>query len=206
MKVKRTSIADLIRPLRDAKERERERDKEREMGRGARSVEDANISNDATTTEGNVSTSHHLVVDGRGMTRAPVTTLTRMTLPSETSSSDLTIATSHDLTTATLSNMGEDAVFFLPGHTTSPVVTSPVVERESSGMLMKGQFGGTLFGERRLKVTTRSLREGKSQSLILLTGSEPEDKDDTHCKVSLTGHAKIYLPTEYDSGSWFTGS
>ncbi|TNN40673.1 hypothetical protein EYF80_049167 [Liparis tanakae] len=39
-----------------------------------------------------------------------------------------------------------------------------------------------LCGERRLKVTKRSLREGKSQSLILLTGLEPEDKDDTHSK------------------------
>lgn len=187
MKVKRTSIADLIRPLREAKERERERDKEREMGRGARSVEDANMSNDATTTEGNVATSHHLVLDGGGMT-APATTLTRMTLPSESTSSYLTIATGHDLTTATLSNMGEDAVIYLPGHTTIPVVTSPVVEQENSGKLMKEQSGGTLLGERRLKVTKRSLREGKSQSLILLTGSEPEDKDDTHCKVSLVGH------------------
>lgn len=185
MKVKRTSIADLIRPLREAKERER--DKEREMGRGAMSVEDANISNDATTTEGNVATNHHLAVDGRGMT-APVTTLTRTTLPSEMASSYLTIASSHDLTTATLSNMGEDAVFFLPGQTTIPVVTSTVVEQERSGMVMKEQFGGTLFGERRLQVTKRSLREGKSQSLILLTGSESEDKDDTHCKVSLIGN------------------
>lgn len=189
MKVKRTSIADLIRPLREAKERERERerDKEREKVRGARSVEDANVSNDAATTEGTISTSHHLVGDARG-TMAPAKTLTTMT-PSETAPSYPTIATSPDLTTATLSNREEEAVPVLPGRTPSPVVTSPLTEQERSGVLMKEmKLGGTPYGERRLKVTKRSLREGKSQSLILLTGLEPEDKDDTHSKVSLTIH------------------
>lgn len=181
MKVKRTSIADLIRPLREAKERERERDKEREKGRGARSVEDANISNDAATTEGTVATIHRLAGDAEGTT-APASTLTTMTPPSNTTPSCPTIVTSHDLTTATLSNLEEEAVFVLPGGTANPVVTFPVTEQES----MKEQLGGTPYGERRLKVTKRSLREGKSQSLILLTGSEPEDKDDTHSKVSLT--------------------
>ncbi|KAI3371792.1 hypothetical protein L3Q82_024346, partial [Scortum barcoo] len=183
VKVKRTSIADLIRPLREAKERERERerDKEREKVRGARSVEDANVSNDAATTEGTISTSHHLAGDVRGM-MAPAKTLTTMTPPSETAPSFPTIAESPDLTTATLSNLEEEAVPVLPGRIPSPVVTFPLTEQERSGM----NLGGTPYGERRLKVTKRSLREGKSQSLILLTGLEPEDKDDTHSKLSPT--------------------
>ncbi|XP_070687396.1 capping protein, Arp2/3 and myosin-I linker protein 2 [Pempheris klunzingeri] len=183
VKVKRTSIADLIRPLREAKERERERerDKERERGRGARSVEDANVSNDAATTEGTVATSHHLAGDAKG-TMAPAKTLTTMTPPSETAPS-YPIVTSPDLTTATLSNLEEDAVPVLPGRTPSPVVTSPLTEQERSGVPMKEmKLEGTPYGERRLNVTKRSLREGKSQSLILLTGLEPDDKDDTHSK------------------------
>ncbi|XP_044049141.1 capping protein, Arp2/3 and myosin-I linker protein 2 isoform X3 [Siniperca chuatsi] len=182
VKVKRTSIADLIRPLREAKERERERDKEREKGRGARSVEDANVSNDAATTEGTVATSHHLAGNVRG-TMVPAKTLTMMTPPSETAPSYPTIATSPDLTTATISHLEEETVPVLPGRTPSPVVTSPLTEQERSGVLMKEiKLGGTPYGERRLKVNKRSLREGKSQSLILLTGLEPEDKDDTHSK------------------------
>ncbi|TMS05221.1 Capping protein, Arp2/3 and myosin-I linker protein 3 [Larimichthys crocea] len=184
VKVKRTSIADLIRPLREAKERERERerDKEREKGRGARSVEDANISNDAATTEGTVATSHHLAGDVREM-MPPAKTLTTTTPPSETTPSYPTVTTSSDLTTATLTNLEEEAAPVLPGRTPSPVVTSPLTEQERSNMLMKEmKLGGTPYGERRLKVTKRSLREGKSQSLILLTGLEPEDKNDTHSK------------------------
>lgn len=169
MKVKRTSIADLIRPLREAKERERER--EREKGREARSVEDANLSNDATTTEGTIATTQHLTDDVRGM-MAPA--LTTATTPNETIPTRHSITTSHDITSTTmLPNLEEEAVF-VPG------VTSPQTEQEN--------LGGTPYGERRLRVTKRSLREGKSQSLILLTGLEPEDKDDTHSKVSLVIH------------------
>lgn len=185
MKVKRTSIADLIRPLREAKERERERerDKEREKERGARSVEDANISNDAATTEGTVATGHRLAGDAREV-MAPANTLTMTTPPSETAPSYPTIATSPDLMSATLSNLEEKVV-----RTPSPVVTSPLTEQEMSGVLMKEmKLGGTPYGERRLKVTKRSLREGKSQSLILLTGLEPEDKDNSQSKVSVTLH------------------
>jgi len=182
VKVKRTSISDLIRPLREAKERERERerDKEREKGRGARSVEDANVSNDAATTEGTVVTGHHLAGIARG-TMAPAMTLTMTTPSSETTSSFPTIATSPDPTAATLSNLEEEALPVSPGGAQSPVVTSPLAEQERSGVKEI-----KLCGERRLKVTKRSLREGKSQSLILLTGLEPEDKDDTHSKVSLS--------------------
>ncbi|KAM7413820.1 hypothetical protein PAMA_018894 [Pampus argenteus] len=188
VKVKRTSIADLIRPLREAKERERERerDKEKEKERGARSVEDANVSNDAATTEGTVATSHHLADDARE-TVAPAKTLATTTLPSETTPPYPTVTTTPDLAAAAmLSNLQEEAVTSLPvlsGLTASPVVTSPLTEEERSSMLMKEmKMGGTPYGERRLKVTKRSLREGKSQSLILLTGLEPEDKDNTHSK------------------------
>ncbi|XP_034389859.1 capping protein, Arp2/3 and myosin-I linker protein 2 isoform X3 [Cyclopterus lumpus] len=184
VKVKRTSIADLIRPLREAKERERERerDKEREKGRGARSVEDANVSNDAATTEGTVVTGHHLAGVARG-TMAPAKTLTTTTPSSETTPSYPTVATSPDPTAATLSNLEEEALFVSPGRTPSPMGTSPLTEQERSGVQMKEmKLGGTPYGEMRLKVTKRSLREGKSQSLILLTGLEPEDKDDTHSK------------------------
>ncbi|KAM7396101.1 hypothetical protein PAMP_019170 [Pampus punctatissimus] len=188
VKVKRTSIADLIRPLREAKERERERerDKEKEKERGGRSVEDVNVSNDAATTEGTVATSHHLADDARE-TVAPAKTLATTMLLSETTPSYPTVNTTPDLAGATLSNLQEEAVTslpVLPGQTASAVVTSPLTEEEQSSMLMKEmKMGGTPYGERRLKVTRRSLREGKSQSLILLTGLEPEDKDNTHSKA-----------------------
>ncbi|XP_035498604.2 capping protein, Arp2/3 and myosin-I linker protein 2 isoform X2 [Scophthalmus maximus] len=184
VKVKRTSIADLIRPLREAKERERERerDKDREKERGARSVEDANVSNDAATTEGIVATGHQLVGDARdGM--APANTLTTTTPPSETAPFHPTAATSPDHITATLSKLEEEAIQASSGPTPSPVVTCHLTEPERSGVLMKEtRMGGTPYGERRLKATKRSLREGKSQSLILLTGLEPEDRDNTQSK------------------------
>ncbi len=188
MKVKRTSIADLIRPLREGKERERERDKEKEKGKGARSVEDANVCNDATT-EGTVSSSHCLADDARA-TMASAKTVTTMKPPSETTSSYPVITTNPDFTNTMLSNLEEVAVPFLPVRTPSPVATSHfLTDQERSGVLVKDiNLGGTPFGERRLKVTKRSLREGKSQSLILLTGLEPEEKDETHSKVSLTRH------------------
>lgn len=176
MKVKRTSIADLIRPLREAKERERERDKEREKERGARSVEDANISNDATTTEGIPATSHHLAGDVREK-RSPAQTLTMTMPPSETTPLYPTITTSPDLTTTVLSNLEEEAAPVLPARMPSPVVTRTLTGQDK-------QLVGTPYGERRLKVTKRALREGKSQSLILLTGLETDEKD-TPTKVSL---------------------
>lgn len=177
MKVKRTSIADLIRPLREARERERERerDKEREKERGEKSVENVNISNDATTTEGTVTTSHHLAGDTKEK-MAPAKTLTMTTLSSETAATCPTITTSRNLNTSALSNLEEVTAPILPACTPSAVVISPLTK----------QLGHTLYGKRRLKVTERSLREGKSQSLILLTGLEPEDKDNTPIKVSLT--------------------
>ncbi|XP_026222298.1 capping protein, Arp2/3 and myosin-I linker protein 2 isoform X2 [Anabas testudineus] len=183
VKVKRTSIADLIRPLREAKERERERekDKEREKERGAKSLEEANISDHATTTEVNVATSDHLASDVRE-TMLPAHTFT-ITPPSETSSSYSTITTSPDVTTAMLSNLEEEVVPVLPIHSPIPLITSPLTEQDKSGVLMKEmKLAGTPHREKQLKVTKRSLREGKSQSLILLTGLEPEDKDNAQIK------------------------
>ncbi|KAM3850423.1 uncharacterized protein ACN63O_019687 [Diretmus argenteus] len=185
-KVKRTSIADLIRPLREAKERERERErereKEREKERGTRSVEDVNVSNDAAVTEGNVATGHHLPGKRRDK-MAPTAAVTTSMPPSDATPPSPSTVTP-DLATAVVLNPEEEAVTSLPvrlGHTpslatTSPVTTSPAEqEKEKKG-------GGTPHGERSLKVTKRSLREGKSQSLILLTGLEPEDKDNAHSK------------------------
>uniref|UniRef100_A0A665UXG4 Capping protein regulator and myosin 1 linker 2 n=1 Tax=Echeneis naucrates TaxID=173247 RepID=A0A665UXG4_ECHNA len=178
LKVKRTSIADLIRPLREAKERERERerDKEREKERGARSVKDANISNDAVITEGTLATNNHLAADAREAIAA-ANTLPMPTRPSETTAFSPTIVTTPDCKNAALSNTEEEAGYL------SPVVTSPLTKQERGAVLRKElKLGGTPYGERRLSVTKRSLREGKSQSLILLTGLEPEDKDNMHSK------------------------
>ncbi|XP_028286745.1 capping protein, Arp2/3 and myosin-I linker protein 2 isoform X2 [Parambassis ranga] len=173
MKVKRTSIADLIRPLREARERERERERDMERGKekGEKSVKNVNISHDATTTEGTVTTSHHLAGDMREK-MAPAKTLTMITLSSETIATCPTITTSHNLDNSALSNLEEEAAPILPACTPCAVVFSPLTE----------QLGHTPYGERRLKLTERSLREGKSQSLILLTGLEPEDKDNTPIK------------------------
>lgn len=166
MKVKRTSIADLIRPLREAKERERERerDKEREKERGTRSVEDANVSNDATTTEGT-----------QAQVMAPASTLATTSPPSEGTPSFPATAPAPD-------HVVEGGAPGSPGQTPSSGATPAVNEPERSRLLMKDMKQG---GERRLKVK-RSLREGKSQSLILLTGLEPEDKESPHSQVSLS--------------------
>ncbi|KAM4618957.1 capping protein, Arp2/3 and myosin-I linker protein 2 isoform 3-T3 [Polymixia lowei] len=192
-KVKRTSIADLIRPLREAKERERERErereKEREKERETRSVEDVNVSNDAAVTEGTVAASDRLPGDRRDET-AHAMTVTATTPPSEAARPSPAAATSPDLASA-LSSLGEEVATSLPvqpDHTPSPVAAPPAMtpstEQEKSRLPEKERRkgGGTPDGERRLKVTRRSLREGKSQSLILLTGLEPEDKDTAHSK------------------------
>lgn len=172
MKFKRTSIADLIRPLRETRERDREREKEREKGRWAKSLEDTNISNDATTTEGTVVTNH--LASSVGGTTVPGNTLTTTMLPSETTLPYSTSIMSHDLTTAMLSSLEEEAAYILPGGTTCPVFSSHITEQGRSG---------TSPRKRRIKLAKRLLRESKSQSLILLTGSKAEDKDHIHSKV-----------------------
>ncbi|XP_029952868.1 capping protein, Arp2/3 and myosin-I linker protein 2 isoform X2 [Salarias fasciatus] len=159
VKVKRTSIADLIRPLREAKERERERErgKEREKERGPRSVEDANVSNDAAVTEGTIAASLPLAGDAKEKM------VTATTPPSDTTPSFPAVTTSPERTAAPPCDADE-------GGGPGPGRTRP-----------ETPSGKSPFGERKLKVA-RTLREGKSQSLILLTGLEPEDKDGTPSK------------------------
>ncbi|KAK6320243.1 hypothetical protein J4Q44_G00093500 [Coregonus suidteri] len=150
-KVKKTSIADLIRPLREAKEREREKEREKEKGKleeesGAKatSVNDS----DATTT----------VRAAEDNTMAPAP-------PSDVPSVPTSLPTS--------TPAQEEVTSVSPSALTPSPIISPVggflAEREKSRTLEKSK---TPDGERRLKATRRSLREGKSQSLILLTGLE----------------------------------
>ncbi|CDQ68181.1 unnamed protein product [Oncorhynchus mykiss] len=149
-KVKKTSIADLIRPLREAKEKEKEseRDKkgklEEERGAKATSVNDS----DATTT----------VRAAEDNTMAPAT-------PSDVATTSASLPTS--------AYAQEKGTSMSPSALTPSPVISPIggflVEREKSRTLEKSR---TPDGERRLKATRRSLRDGKSQSLILLTGLE----------------------------------
>lgn len=172
MKVKRPSIADLIRPLREAKERERDREREREKGTWAKSVEDANLSTDATDTEGSAATSLRLAGDPTG-TAAPANTLTTAMLPSETTPSYATSA----------SNQEEEARFIWPTQSVHPAVGPTETDQGRNKTLRKERGAGLFSEERRAKITKRFLREGKSQSLILLTGSEPEDTDHVDSKV-----------------------
>uniref|UniRef100_A0A672ZKB3 Capping protein regulator and myosin 1 linker 2 n=1 Tax=Sphaeramia orbicularis TaxID=375764 RepID=A0A672ZKB3_9TELE len=181
VKVKRTSIADLIRPLREAKERERERerDKEREKERGPRAVDDANVCNDAATTEGTAAPSR-LTGDVRAM--APAKTLTTTTPSSEaTPPHPATSSTPEPAAAAAHTGLQEETVSSLP------VLPGP--ER----MMMEMKVGGTPFGERRLKVTKRSLREGKSQSLILLTGLDMHFKHASENTPSFEQRLQVML-------------
>lgn len=166
MKVKRTSIADLIRPLREAKERDKDR--------GARSVEDANLCNDAIITEGIGAGS----AGGAGGVTAPAETLPTTMPPRKTTPSPVTITTSPDIPSTTLPGLDKEG---------AAVLSLPPPEEEV-------QAGRKLSGERRLRVAKR-LREGKSQSLILLTGSEPEDKDNTASKVREAVHTHVHTST-----------
>ncbi|XP_024001613.2 neurofilament heavy polypeptide, partial [Salvelinus sp. IW2-2015] len=157
-KVKKTSIADLIRPLREAKEKEKERERdkkgkfEEERGAKATSVNDS----DATTT----------VRAAEDNTMAPAT-------PSDVATTSASLPTS--------ARAQEKVTPMSPSALTPSPVISPIggflVEREKSRTLEKSR---TPDGERRLKATRRSLRDGKSQSLILLTGLE--DGTATHGK------------------------
>ncbi|XP_038157070.1 capping protein, Arp2/3 and myosin-I linker protein 2 [Cyprinodon tularosa] len=168
VKVKRSSIADLIRPLRETKDRDRDREREKE--RWKVSEEDANICNDATTTEGTVAPGCHLA-DVVRETVPPAESLST-TQSSGTTPPYPTVATSPGLTTAVVAEL-EEAAAPVPPPRLSPtpaIFTTPAVPER--------QPGDPSCGERRLRVTKR-LRENKSQSLILLTGIEAEDKDNT---------------------------
>ncbi|KAF7648326.1 hypothetical protein LDENG_00158240 [Lucifuga dentata] len=103
------------------------------------------------------------------------------TPPSETTP---TSAMTPDLTATSPSNTDTDAVTsppMLPSHTPSPVAT-PVMTAAATEQERSSVGGETQPDGRRLKVMKRSLREGKSQSLILLSGVESEDKQNTHSK------------------------
>lgn len=179
MKVKRTSISDFIRPLCEVKEKERGKKKDKE--RGTESVEDNNVCHDATITE--EATSRNLTGDGKDTTASTVTT---MTPPDEVAPSYHTSnSTVSDLPTASLCNKDAETSPSTLAEQTSGLVAAAqtptsVIEQEWDGV-----GGGTQYEARRLKATKRSLRDGKSHSLILLTGVEPEDKENPHSKVSL---------------------
>lgn len=172
VKVKRPSIANLIRPLREAKERERDRDREREKRTWAKSVEDANISTDATTTEGSAVTSYHLAGNPTGTT-APANMLTTAMLPSETAPPYATGASSQE----------KEALFISPVQSVHLAVGLTESDQGGNKTLMKELDAGFFFEERRAKMTKRLQREGKSQSLVLLTGSDPENADHMDSKV-----------------------
>lgn len=172
MKVKRPSIVDLIRPLREAKERERDRERERK-GTWAKSVEDANISTDATTTEGSEATSRPLASDTTGTT-APPNMLTTTMHPIEATPSYATSASKQEGKSLCVS----------PSQSDRPAVDSTESDQWREETLMKERQAGFFSEERRVKMTKRLLREGKSQSLILLSGSDPEDTDHMDSKVS----------------------
>ncbi|KAI4877901.1 hypothetical protein NFI96_016785 [Prochilodus magdalenae] len=182
-KVKKTSIADLIRPLREAaraeKEREKEREKEKEREREKerekekeKAEEDSFVKPPITTPTPTITESAltEPAVDDKMAPRAPSPLLMPVLAPS-------TALASTPTPPAFLPAKPEEAPALSPAVPTSPTKTpSPVAvvspsEREKSRTLEKSR---TPDGERRPKPTRRSLREGKSQSLILLTGLEPE--------------------------------
>lgn len=172
MKVKRPSIVDLIRPLREAKERERDREREREKGTWAKSVEDANISADATTTEGSDATSRPLASDTTGTT-APANMLTTRKHPIEATPPYATSASKQE----------EKSLFISPTQSDRPAADATESDQWGEETRMKERQAGFFSEERRIKMTKRLLREGKSQSLILLSGSDPEDTDHMDSKV-----------------------
>lgn len=94
-------------------------------------------------------------------------------LPSETTPSYATSA----------SNQEEEALFISPTQSVHPAVGPIESDQGRNKTLMKERRAGFFFEERRAKITKRLLREGKSQSLILLTGSDPEDTDHMDSKV-----------------------
>ncbi|KAM3608897.1 uncharacterized protein V6R79_006487 [Siganus canaliculatus] len=119
---------------------EGQRDIEREGGRRAKSFEEANVSDVAASTEGAVTTSHHLAGNVQGM-MAPAKTLTMMVIVT---------SSSHDPSIAMPSNLGKAAVpVFLDD--TSSLATLPLVAQKSSDVLLKEtKLGSTPNGEKRL--------------------------------------------------------
>uniref|UniRef100_A0AAY4ENI1 Capping protein regulator and myosin 1 linker 2 n=1 Tax=Denticeps clupeoides TaxID=299321 RepID=A0AAY4ENI1_9TELE len=180
-KAKKTSIADLIRPLREAaraekereKEKEREREREKEREKKVKS-EDDNIkeaSDVITTTTTDAVPAVVAGVEDAVPPAVPSPTPVPNTAPVSTPSPVLSPSPASDVSALSPTSP-------TPSPCPAPLVL-PSVEREKSRTLEKSR---TPDGERRPKPTRRSLREGKSQSLILLTGLEPEDSTPTTAK------------------------
>lgn len=145
-------------------------------------MEDVNVYNDTTITEGSAAVGLRLAGDVTEVTM-PAKTLTITTPSNETAPSHPISATTPAPTVATHTDQIEATG-------SEPEYPSAVRPDESEQGEKDSKMGQTPF-ERTLK-TKRSLREGKSQSLILLTGLEPEDKDRTHKKVSGHKYTSIY--------------
>lgn len=132
---------------------------------GSEEEEEANICNEAAAAGGAGAAARQLAGE------------VRETAPLEIS---LSVTTSPDPASPFHPEPEDAAVPVLPGHRLGPELVSSLTEQEV-------QSRGTSYGEKRQRMTKR-LRDAKSQSLILLTGSEAEDKDNTPSKVSLTVH------------------
>ncbi|KAI5620981.1 F-actin-uncapping protein RLTPR, partial [Silurus asotus] len=175
VKVKKTSIADLIRPLREAaraekereKEKERDKEKEREKEKEKEKVEEESLHKAPSTTPTITDTSPTVPTADNKM--APTSLFVPISAPIAAPSS------SPNPSAPSPAKTNEPPTVFpasplTPTKTPSPVATMLPLEGEKSRTLEKSR---TPDGERRPKATRRSLREGKSQSLILLTGLEP---------------------------------
>uniref|UniRef100_A0A671M090 F-actin-uncapping protein RLTPR-like n=1 Tax=Sinocyclocheilus anshuiensis TaxID=1608454 RepID=A0A671M090_9TELE len=185
-KVKKTSIADLIRPLREAaraekEEKEREREKEKEKERDKEKLDEENIVKAATTTATTTiltitdSTTTAPVIEDKMSPRAPSPAPTPVLTPPASTPTPPASSPSKTEEVPALSPAAPPT----PTKTPSPVPVVSPSEREKSWTLEKSR---TPDGERRPKPIRRSLREGKSQSLILLSDVLPE-QDGTATQV-----------------------
>ncbi|KAK3570366.1 hypothetical protein QTP86_018564 [Hemibagrus guttatus] len=185
-KVKKTSIADLIRPLREAaraekeREKEKERDKEKEREK-EKEKEKEKLEEESTpkapSTSPTITDSSPIVptVDDK---MAPSSLFMPLSAPSAAPASTPTPPASSPAKTEGVPTL-PPAATPTPTKPPSPVTMLPL-DGEKSRTLEKSR---TPDGERRPKATRRSLREGKSQSLILLTGLEPgQDSAATQAK------------------------
>ncbi|MCI4379265.1 hypothetical protein PGIGA_G00225930 [Pangasianodon gigas] len=186
-KVKKTSIADLIRPLREAaraekerekeKERDKEKEREKEKEKEKEKLEEENIHKAPSTTPTITDSSPTVpTVDDK---MAPSPLFMPLSAPSAAPASTPTPPASSPAKTEGVPTL-PPAAPLTPIKTPSPVTATLPLEGEKSRTLEKSR---TPDGERRPKATRRSLREGKSQSLILLTGLEPgQDSAATQAK------------------------
>ncbi|XP_042631164.1 capping protein, Arp2/3 and myosin-I linker protein 3-like isoform X2 [Cyprinus carpio] len=184
-KAKKTSIADLIRPLREAaraekerekereKEKEREREKEKEKQRDKEKLDEENIVKAAATTATTTiltitdSTTTAPVIEDRMPPRAPSPAPTPVLTPRASTPTPPASSPSKTEEVPAL----YPAAPPIPTKTPSPVPVVSPSEREKGRTLEKSR---TPDGERRPKPIRRSLRDGKSQSLILLSDVLPE--------------------------------